>query len=314
MQDTQKRLKDLETGIKGLLNDGVINDNSGSTVQTFSSKKLIELFKEKLGKNETATNSDKLEGFSSADFLQSKGLLSDGDANSPSYWHSLQRGTYYYNAELRTVANMPVGITHGHVELRNVDGEMSVVLYTADGGIFVRSGTLNGLRPWVNAVTRDANGDFAGRTISAEYFKMTAPDQDDGFSNDCRIIYRANDTDNAYLRSVKFSKVASFLEGLGVNQTLLTLTEQRQANTIYENTTNKPIYVSVMAKPSQSGGTVSAQLFINDVLVSEGFHKGSDTSSPIVTVCGIVPKGARYKIVLNHFIGQTIFHSWAELR
>ena len=97
------------------------------------------------------------------------------------------------------------------------------------------------MHPWVNVamcsvsstsdanviVQRDANGDFAGRYISAEYFRMTNSAQDATFTDDCHIVYRINYSSNAFLRSAKFSKVASLLGGLGANQTLLDLTEQR---------------------------------------------------------------------------------------
>lgn len=106
----------------------------------------------------------------------------------------------------------------------------------------------------------------------------------------------------------------TFLGGLGAHQTLQDLTAQRLGNTVYENTSDKPIYVSIMVKASRSGGTVAAQLFINDALASEAFSGNIRDVVPIASVCGIVPKGARYKAVLNDSIGPTLVHNWAELR
>lgn len=184
------------------------------------------------------------------------------------------------------------------------------------------------MHPWVNVVMgsvsstsdanvivqRDANGDFAGRYISAEYFRMTNSAQDATFTDDCHIVYRINDSSNVFLRSAKFSKVASLLGGLGANQTLLDLTEQRRADTVYENTSDKPIYVSVIAKASLQGGTVAAQLFIDDALASEAYFGNMGETTLIATVCGIVPKGARYKVVLINIKGSTLLYKWTELR
>lgn len=310
--------------------DGISNKQAKQLANRtkFLKESITTLNDGKLDKSAKATDSDKLDGLDSSAFVQIHGLLPNGDADLPSYWSGLQRGTYYYNAKQRTVANMPAGVTHAHVDLRVIESEISISCYTYDGAIYVRSGIPATMRPWVRVVmgtaasdpdgdtvvARDANGDFAGRYISAEYFKMTAPAQDDGFSENFHIIYRANDGDNGYLRSVRFSKLSSLLGRIGVNQTLYGLKEQRLSNTIYENTTDKPIYVSVAARASLQGGTVAIQLFINDTLVSETFCGNIQDNIPIGTVCGIVPVGARYKVVLTNVKGLPYIHSWSELR
>ena len=212
----------------------------------------------KLGKDETATNSDKLDGLDSSAFVRSYKDL-DYLANLNDFYLS---GLHFMPTDEGATAalNYP---THfgGVLKVEAWSGVAKNVIQTYishKGGVFTR-GAIEGVwTPWLEVAVKS--------------------------------------------------------DLLGINQTWQDMTSQRLANTFYENTSDKPIYVSVMAKAGIPGGAVSIQLFINDILVSESFSGGVPDYAPVGTACGIVPKGARYKIVLNNISGPTQFHCWAELR
>ena len=65
-------------------------------------------------------------------------------------------------------------------------------------------------------VLRDANGDFAGRYITAERFKLTAPVQNNIFSKNNEILFRGGGADNDnYTRAVSFSLLSSTILPVG---------------------------------------------------------------------------------------------------
>lgn len=100
--------------------------------------------------------------------------------------------------------------------------------------------------------------------------------------------------------------------GLGVNQTWQNVTGSRVSGTTYTNSTGKPIFVSIQATPSASGGAY-VDVFINGVSLGY-FGQGSGTSPSTVyssfwTV--IVPPGDTYKATTN---GSISIGNWFELR
>lgn len=100
--------------------------------------------------------------------------------------------------------------------------------------------------------------------------------------------------------------------GLGVNQTWQNVTGSRVSGTTYTNSTGKPIFVSIQAAPSASGGAY-VDVFINGVSLGY-FGQGSGTSPSTVyssfwTV--IVPSGDTYKATTA---GSISIGNWFELR
>jgi hypothetical protein len=100
--------------------------------------------------------------------------------------------------------------------------------------------------------------------------------------------------------------------GLGVNQTWQNVTGSRVSGTTYTNSTGKPIFVSIQAAPSASGGAY-VDVFINGVSLGY-FGQGSGTSPSTVyssfwTV--IVPTGDTYKATTA---GSISIGNWFELR
>ena len=100
--------------------------------------------------------------------------------------------------------------------------------------------------------------------------------------------------------------------GLGVNQTWQNVTGSRVSGTTYTNSTGKPIFVSIQAAPSASGGAY-LDVFINGVSLGY-FGQGSGVSPNTVyasfwTV--VVPSGDTYKATTA---GSISIGNWFELR
>ena len=65
-------------------------------------------------------------------------------------------------------------------------------------------------------VLRDANGDFAGRYVTAGHFKLTTPVQNNIFSKNNEILFRVGAADNDnYTRAVSFSLLSSTILPVG---------------------------------------------------------------------------------------------------
>lgn len=89
---------------------------------------------------------------------------------------------------------------------------------------------------------------------------------------------------------------------IGVGQTWQNVTASRASNTVYTNSTGKPIQVAIIGNQSNTG----ISLTIGGVLVANATMV-SGYSQP-AWVGGIVPNGATYKI------NAVAFSNWAELR
>ena len=90
---------------------------------------------------------------------------------------------------------------------------------------------------------------------------------------------------------------------LGVGQTLTDVTASRAINTVYTNTTGKPIFVAI-GKTTQSS---DIRLNVNGVQF--GYASGTNQDSQSKTLYAIVPAGATYGTV-----GSSGFVFWSELR
>ena len=106
---------------------------------------------------------------------------------------------------------------------------------------------------------------------------------------------------SAWERMVKSSEKNS--EAFGVGQVLVDVTASRATNTVYTNTTGKPIFVAI-GKTTQS---VEMRLFVNGVQF--GFATGANQDSQHKTLYAVVPAGATYSTG-----GGSGFVFWSELR
>ena len=245
-------------------------------------------------------------------------ILPDGDYSSSDFWLSVKPGIYY--AVREKGRNKPAA--YGLVEIIS-NGEISVT-WSYFGEVWkwyqgFNKSTLGwkkvvfgDVTPEARAnsiVARNANGDFDGRYVNAEYFRMTNSTQNDTFTADCDIVYRINDSSDAYLRSAKLSKVASLLGGLGVRQTWQDVLSQRKFNVVYTNTTDKPIFVSIVSYPTPTP-TAYVSFYIDGLLVARSETSGINDNSQITAV---VPSGSTYKMD-NGGDNGTRLKAWAELR
>jgi len=101
----------------------------------------------------------------------------------------------------------------------------------------------------------------------------------------------------------KVLKDALDAASLGVGQTLTDVTASRAINTVYTNTTGKPIFVAV----GKTNQTSDMRLNVNGVQF--GYASGSNEDSQSKTLYAIVPSGATYGTV-----GLSGFVFWSELR
>ena len=309
-----------------------IKNGTGREVREGINKAFNDLDNAKLDKTEKAADSDKLDGLDSSAFIRqtdktlvsqyahiaNSEVLPDGDYSSPDFWLSITPGIYYAIREKGR--NKPS--VYGLVEIIS-NGEVSVTWsYFGEAWKWYQGfdkSTLGWKKVVFGDVThetransivaRDANGDFYARYIHAEYFRMTNPTQNDTFTADCDIVYRVNTNSNAYLRSAKISKVASLLGGLGVGQTWQDVLSQRQYNVVYTNTTNKPIFVSIVSYPTPTP-TAYVSFYIDNLLVARSETSGAEDNTQISAV---IPSGSTYKMDNGGDTGTRV-KVWTELR
>jgi hypothetical protein len=99
---------------------------------------------------------------------------------------------------------------------------------------------------------------------------------------------------------------------IGIGQTWQNVTGSRVSGTTYTNSTGKPIFVSIQAAPSTSGGAY-LDVFINGVTLGY-LGQGSGVSPSTVyssfwTV--VIPSGDTYKATI---VGSISIGNWFELR
>ena len=187
-----------------------------------------------LGKTEKAADSDKLDGLDSSNFLQTSQaglvcqyahqangqLLPDGDYSSSNFWSSVQPGIYYATREKGR--NKPTD--YGLVEVVS-NGEVSVT-WNYFGKVWkwyqdygkansgwkeVLTGSPTSLSSPNSIVSRDANGDFEARCISAASFKSTANNDDDRMNFQSCIMYWS--PDDKFMRPASLARSKEFIYG-----------------------------------------------------------------------------------------------------
>lgn len=93
---------------------------------------------------------------------------------------------------------------------------------------------------------------------------------------------------------------------LGYGQTYQDVTVLRSAGTTYTNSTNRPIFVSILEGQSGNSG---GNLYVNDLLISAGYASAVNLNC---TVSGIVPINSTYRYTNNASGGSIV--KWVELR
>ena len=96
---------------------------------------------------------------------------------------------------------------------------------------------------------------------------------------------------------------------LGVGQTWQSLTGSRALNTTYQNTTGRPISVSVVTQPGNNN-TTSFEVSPNSNMSSSVVISRQRDIDGLTTDSGIIPNSIYYRLNL----GSGFMSSWAELR
>jgi hypothetical protein len=97
---------------------------------------------------------------------------------------------------------------------------------------------------------------------------------------------------------------------LGVDQTWQDVGSSRAIGTIYQNTTGRPIIVSILGSPSSGGFTffdVSTNNFSSYVSIS-----GARDHDGYSEMGGVIPSSHYYRLRISS--GGMVFSKWAELR
>ena len=98
-------------------------------------------------------------------------------------------------------------------------------------------------------------------------------------------------------------------KSIGIDQTWQDVLSQRKYNVVYTNTTNKPIFVSIVSYPTPSP-TPYVSFYVDGLLVARSETSGTEDNTQITAV---IPSGSTYKID-NGGDNGTRLKAWAELR
>ena len=135
------------------------------------------------------------------------------------------------------------------------------------------------------------------------------------FGGEHYIIWRTTDT---ACYEIHFNHYASDNDhfswrfkdySLGINQTWQDVLSQRQYNVVYTNTTNKPIFVSIVSYPTPTP-TAYVSFYIDNLLVARSETSGINDNTQISAV---IPSGSTYKMD-NGGDNGTRLKVWTELR
>ena len=313
-------LNSLKEQIKTLLQNGIINDEAQSAIQTYSSN-LIE--------RKLATKVSVGYGYSKI------------EANAK--FENLAQGinaAMGAAAAAQSSAAGKLGKDEQAADSAKLGGAAADKYMKSDKYNPTAASSPNTL------VLRDANGDFKARRVTAGNFLTTEKAQDDGVDEHSEICYRAAQSSEAEPKQMRFAtlgKIISMLKVeaateteagivklknsitgnladtaisenaakqyadaisnrlLGIDQTLQDVTSQRQIGATYTNKTGRPIYLTIMCL-----AWADYTIKIGDVSIPFGGGNQGRTSKQ--TYYGIVPNDAEYSLTE----GSSFY--WWELR
>jgi len=186
------------------------------------------------------------------------------------------------------------GTTTEHNTFTGAVGEVTVD--TTKDTLVVHDGVTAGGHP----VAAKANADGTISLIKKDGTSAGTINADGLFNN---TLTSTNTNQALTAAQGKVLKDALDAASLGVGQTLTDVTASRAINTVYTNTTGKPIFVAV----GKTNQTSDMRLNVNGVQF--GYASGSNEDSQSKTLYAIVPSGATYGTV-----GLSGFVFWSELR
>ena len=207
----------------------------------------------KIDGTDSGLDADKLDGLDSSAFARIehalvKRPLPKGDYTSVGFWRALDSGWYSYNHDSIQGSNNPT--PYGFIYVL-VEGSDYRVFWYRKNGIEIYSLFFNGSQSssssgWnlvsttltsgsyaSTGVMRTENGDFGGRWISADHFKLKAETQDNLFGNSSELVFRngAGENEN-FLRAVSSDRFREVLK--------LFRLDQRNATSVYTASQTNP--------------------------------------------------------------------------
>nr|DAP15968.1 MAG TPA: hypothetical protein [Caudoviricetes sp.] len=208
----------------------------------------------KIDGTDSGLDADKLDGLDSSAFARVehalvKRPLPKGDYTSVGFWRALDSGWYSYNHDSIQGSNNPT--PYGFIYVL-VEGSDYRVFWYRKNGIETYSLFFNGSQSnsssvgWnlisttltsgsyaSTGVIRTENGDFSGRWISADHFKLKAETQDNLFGNSSELVFRngAGENEN-FLRAVSADKFREALK--------LFRLDRRNATSVYTASQTNP--------------------------------------------------------------------------
>lgn len=196
----------LKAQIEEVFKSGVINDDTKGPISTFSSKKIMDLLNEIKG--QFGIGGDNAPIISNLDVM----------TTLAGFWKTTEQtiGTFpmAWNGRARH-ANViierpdPNRIKQTITEISSVDTP-SVYYRTnkSNDGVWgewkeIVTGKASAVSSANSIVARDENGDFAGRFISADHFRLKTPTQNNLFGESSEILFRGGASEDAnYVRAI----------------------------------------------------------------------------------------------------------------
>ena len=191
---------------------------------------------------------------------------------------------------------VPSGSTYGN----RVMYEKINYIATQGQTVFSVNYDLGSVDVYVNGI-RLANTDFTATTLTSVTLTsgLNAGDIVELVSFGAFTVadtYTKAETDNA----LSFKANTTDLKEIGAGQTWQNVSSSRSVNTIYTNTTGKPIAVIIMCVATSGNPSV----YINDTIVV-----GTTQTGVIANISFLVPNNSTYKVSSN-----TTVYNWSELR
>jgi hypothetical protein len=113
-------------------------------------------------------------------------------------------------------------------------------------------------------------------------------------------------------QNVAFAQLVGTASPIGAGQTWQNLLASRAVNTVYTNSSGKPIQVSIVVNESRVGEYSRARLQVDsiNVAVASSFYSVNGNGN---TVTAIVPNGSTYQLIPDEAAFDVLIY-WAELR
>lgn len=265
--------------------------------------------------NGKAADSYKLGGIGADSFVKTKQNLPIGDMKSKDFWKSQKSGFYFAGSgHSGTNKPAPSGLIQvvGRDEGDDRDYEKTVLWFDHTSKKTFMLFCHKNSPPLIEWIDLDKKNEdrFVLKTQVANNTKagiVKFKNSVDGNAEDTAVSEKAvkkavDNMGNTLTQTIDTKTNEIKNQIIGINQTWQDVTSNRRQNTVYTNSTGKPIFVSVVClRASELKRLVVDGQEIDESSSSHGNHSYG--------VQGIVPNGSTYKVVASQGISK-----WFELR